>query len=35
MSRAVTVQATSETGFDPSKLEHGVLEPLRETTLIE
>ena len=32
---AVTVKAESETGFDKSKLNNGVLEPLREANLIE
>jgi len=32
---SVTVRASSEGGFDPVKLENGVLEPLRETKLIE
>jgi len=31
----VTVRANSQGGFDPVKLENGVLEPLRETKLIE
>jgi hypothetical protein len=31
----VTVRASSEAGFDEGKLENGVLEPLRETKLIE
>ena len=31
----VSVHAASETGFDQSKLENGVLEPLRETKLID
>ncbi len=31
----VTVKATSAAGFDPGKRENGVLEPLRETKLIE
>jgi hypothetical protein len=31
----VTVRAESETGFDKSKLQNGVLEPLREADLIE
>jgi hypothetical protein len=30
----VTVRAESEKGFDKSKLENGVLEPLREQDLI-
>jgi len=32
---SITVQAASEAGFDTVKLENGVLEPLRETKLIE
>lgn len=31
----VTVRASSDSGFDKSKLENGVLEPLRETKLID
>jgi len=31
----VTVHAESEKGFDKSKLQNGVLEPLREADLIE
>jgi len=31
----VTIRATSEKGFDKSKLQNGVLEPLREANLIE
>jgi hypothetical protein len=31
----VTVSAASDNGFDQSKLENGVLEPLRETGLID
>ena len=31
----VTVKAQSETGFDKSKLQNGVMEPLREADLIE
>ena len=31
----VTVKAESEAGFDKSKLNNGVLEPLREADLIE
>jgi hypothetical protein len=31
----VTARASSEAGFDPVKLENGVLEPLRETKLID
>jgi hypothetical protein len=31
----VTVRASSEAGFDQNKLENGVLEPLRETKLID
>jgi hypothetical protein len=31
----VTVHADSEAGFDRSKLQNGVLEPLRESDLIE
>ncbi|HEV2546524.1 MAG TPA: cytochrome ubiquinol oxidase subunit I [Stellaceae bacterium] len=31
----VTVRASSDGGFDRNKLENGVLEPLRETNLIE
>jgi hypothetical protein len=31
----ITAHATSEAGFDQSKLENGVLEPLRETKLID
>lgn len=31
----VTIRAESETGFDKSKLQNGVLEPLREADLIE
>lgn len=30
----VTIRATSEAGFDPVRLENGVLEPLRETGLL-
>lgn len=32
---SVSVQAESEEGFDPGKLENGVMEPLREADLIE
>jgi hypothetical protein len=32
---SVTVHASSDPGFDQSKLDNGVLEPLRETKLIE
>ena len=32
---AITVKAEAETGFDKSKLNNGVLEPLREANLIE
>ena len=31
----VTVRAASDSGLDPVKLENGVLEPLRETKLID
>jgi len=31
----VTVRATSAAGFDKAKLQNGVLEPLKETKLIE
>jgi hypothetical protein len=31
----VTIRAESEKGFDKSKLQNGVLEPLREADLIE
>jgi hypothetical protein len=31
----VTVRASSDTGFDQNKLENGVLEPLKETKLIQ
>jgi hypothetical protein len=31
----VTVKAESESGFDKSKLNNGVLEPLREADLIQ
>jgi hypothetical protein len=31
----VSIRAESETGFDKSKLQNGVLEPLREANLIE
>ena len=31
----VTVKAESESGFDKSKLNNGVLEPLREANLIQ
>ena len=32
---SVNVRAESEEGFDKSKLENGVMEPLRESDLIE
>ncbi len=32
---AVTIRAESETGFDKTKLQNGVLEPLREADLIQ
>jgi len=32
---SITVHAESEAGFDKSKLQNGVLEPLREADLIE
>jgi len=32
---AVTVHAESQAGFDKSKLNNGVLEPLKEADLIE
>lgn len=31
----VTIKAESESGFDKSKLDNGVLEPLREADLIQ
>ena len=34
-SNTVTVKAESESGFDKSKLNNGVLEPLREADLIQ
>jgi hypothetical protein len=32
---SVTLRAQSENGFDPSKLQNGVIEPLKEADLIE
>jgi hypothetical protein len=32
---ALTIRAQAEKGFDQSKLQNGVLEPLREADLIE